>query len=74
MTGVVVDLDDAARDVRGQPLAVGRRDEHVGGAVADENRDRDLADVEAPRPEVRKVVVDPAADARSRPARPSTRG
>jgi aryl-alcohol dehydrogenase-like predicted oxidoreductase len=38
MTGDVVDLDEAARDVRGQPLAVHGMDEHVRGAVPHQHR------------------------------------
>jgi hypothetical protein len=63
MAGDVVHLDDASRDVLGQSLAVGGRDEHVSGAVPHEHRHRDLVDLEAPRPQHREIVVDPSSDA-----------
>jgi hypothetical protein len=61
--GGVLDVDDAAGDVRCQPLAVRRWHENVGEAVADEYRHRDRRDVESPRLQEREVVVDPAAGA-----------
>jgi hypothetical protein len=60
---VVVDLHDAARNVRSKPVAVARRDEDVGSAVADEHRHGDLRDIEAPRADEREHVVCPAVDA-----------
>ena len=67
MTGGVADLDDAAGDVRGQPLAVRWRDEDVGQPVADEDRHGDVRNVEPPRLQHREVVVDPAVDTVHRP-------
>ena len=49
-----------SRRSRGRSRPATRRgpaDEHVRGAVANENRDRDPADVEAPRRDARKIVV-----------------
>jgi hypothetical protein len=67
VAGGVADLDDAAGNVRGQPFAVRRRDEHVGQPVADEHRHGDVGNVEPPRLQHREVVVDPAADTVHRP-------
>jgi hypothetical protein len=48
-----------AGNVRGQPFAVAERHEHVLPAVQQQDRDRDVGQVESPRPD-RAVVVPPS--------------
>ena len=63
VAGLVIDLDDAIRDIRGEPCSVRCWDKDVGLAVLDEDRYRDVSNVEAPRPQKCKVVVHPAPHA-----------
>jgi hypothetical protein len=58
-------------DVRRQPVGVADGDESVLDAVPVEHRDTDRRELEAPRPDERDVVVEPAVVAVLEPAGPS---
>jgi hypothetical protein len=61
VAGLVVDFDDAVRDVRGQPGSVCGWDQDIRLAVRDEDGYGDVSNAEAPRSKECKVVIHPAS-------------